>query len=141
MKTDLLEIALSQYGIKEVIGQVNNKKIVDYFKEIGHPEVKDDETAWCSAFVNWVAMKAGYHFTGKLNARSWLDIGTPTTTPEQGDVVILKRANDPQSGHVGFFINQDAYYIYMLGGNQGNQVNITPFHKDNLLGYRQLTKK
>jgi len=88
MKT-LLEIAHSQYGVTEIIGTKHNPTIVHYFKEIGHRWVKNDETAWCSAFANWVALKAGKKGSGKLNARSWLNVGRVIGKPQLGDVVVL----------------------------------------------------
>ena len=43
----LLEIALSQYGQKEIAGEKDNLTIVGYAKEAGHAWVNDDETPWC----------------------------------------------------------------------------------------------
>ena len=28
----------------------HNPKVVAYFRDAGHPQVKDDETAWCASF-------------------------------------------------------------------------------------------
>ena len=86
---DLLKIALSQYGVKEISGEKNNKQIVDYAKEAGFEWVNDDETPWCSIFINWCAMKAGLERSHKANARSWLNTGELTTHPETGDIVIV----------------------------------------------------
>ena len=69
---EMLDKALSQYGTREIIGEEDNPVILDYFKFIGHKWVKDDETAWCGAFINWCAKKSGLEHTGKLDARSWL---------------------------------------------------------------------
>ena len=133
--------ALSQYGVKEIPGQEDNPVIVSYFSEIGHSWVKDDETAWCSAFANWVAKKENKAYSGKLNARSWLSVGKSVEVPEIGDIVVLWRSSKSSwKGHVGFFINQDDKYIYILGGNQNNQVCIRPYPKDRLLEYRRLNK-
>ena len=68
------EIAIGQIGIKEIVGKEHNPEVLKYFKEIGHEWVKDDETAWCAAFVNWVLMKANKPRSGKLNARSFLNV-------------------------------------------------------------------
>ena len=138
---NIIEIALSQYGIKEIPGEEHNPEILKYFDEIGHAWIDDDETAWCSAYVNWVVQKAGYENSGKLNARSWLDVGkTISTDPAQlGDIVIFWRVK-PNSwqGHVGFYINEDAYNYYILGGNQSNKVCIKPYDKGRLLGIRRI---
>ena len=136
---DLIKQALSQYGVKEIPGEENNPVILEYFKEIGHSWVQEESTAWCSAYVNWCAKRTGYEYTGKLDARSWLSVGNVVTEPEVGDVVIFWRVKkDSWYGHVGFYISEDEHYIYVLGGNQSNMVNISPYPKYRLLGYRRL---
>jgi uncharacterized protein (TIGR02594 family) len=134
------EIALSQYGIKEVKGRADNPQVLKYFNEIGFDGAKlKDETAWCSAFANWVCKMGKKSFSGKLNARSWLKVGSPTDTPKVGDIVVLWRESRRSwKGHVGFFVKADANSIYILGGNQNNQVNIMAYSKDRLLQYRRL---
>lgn len=136
----IIQTALSQYGVKEIVGRESNPQILKYFKGSGlDPTKMNDETAWCSAFANWVAKEAGYEQSGKLNARSWLTVGESTDTPEPGDVVVLWRES-PESwkGHVGFFIRETKRYVYMIGGNQKNQVNIKAFPKTRILDYRKL---
>ena len=138
---DILEIAFAEYGVKEIKGKVDNPQVLKYFDYIGFNGAKlKDETAWCSAFMNYVAKKVGLAFTGKLNARSWLKIGREVETPQQGDVTVLWRV-DPNDwrGHVGIFIREANGWIYLLGGNQNNQVKITAYPKSRLLGYRRLT--
>lgn len=140
MNARILEIAFSQYGITEFAGKdKNNPAILRYFKEIGETWVPDDETAWCSAFANWVAQKAGVERSGKLNARSWLNVGENIARPMLGDVVVFWR-DSPESwkGHVAFYVNQDDDYIYCLGGNQSNMVKISAYPKNRLLSYRRL---
>jgi len=133
--------ALSQYGVKEIVGEEHNPIIVNYFKEIGHEWVENDELAWCSAFLNWCAKTTGYEYTGKLNARSWLAVGKDVANPEPGDIVILWRVKpDSWYGHVGLFINEINGYINILGGNQSNKVKISAYPKYRLLGYRRLNK-
>lgn len=135
----ILEKALTQYGIKEVVGKQHNPEVLKYFSEIGQGWVKDDETAWCSAFVNWCCKKANKPYSGKLNARSWLTLGREVLIPELGDLVILWRESpDSWKGHVGFFIRESGHYIYILGGNQNNQVKISAYQKRQLLEYRRL---
>ena len=138
----LIQIALSQYGVTEIKGTRHNPTIVGYSHEIGYSGIISDETAWCSIFMNWCAKQAGLIRSGKLNARSWLEVGATTTTPEVGDVVIFWRES-PKSwkGHVGIYINHssDGKYIYCLGGNQGNMVCIKAYPANQLLGYRRLT--
>lgn len=137
----LLEIALTQYGIKEITGTNNNKKVVSYFQEIGFKQINEDETPWCSAFINWCAMIAGYERTNKLTARSWLDIGKKIEldSAQLGDILIFKRGTQSWQAHVTIYINRVNDDLYGLGGNQNNMVNIQPYDKKNLIGIRRLT--
>ena len=56
---ELLKQAASQLGIKEISGDDDNPQIIHYAVESGFTGIDDDETAWCSIFVNWCATKAG----------------------------------------------------------------------------------
>lgn len=133
--------ALSQYGVKEIVGEKHNPVIVDWFRQIGHGWVKDDEMAWCSTFVNWCALVTGYEYTGLLNARSWLTVGENLSKPELGCIVVFWRVKFKSIyGHIGFYVNEDDHYIYVLGGNQSNEVCIQKYPKSKLLAYRKLNK-
>ena len=135
----LINIALNEYGVREVLGSNDNHRIMQYFNDIGHTWVKHDETAWCSAFANWVALQAGYKHSGKLNARSWLNVGEETKNPKIGDVVVFWRDSKRSwKGHVAFFIKEKNDYIWVLGGNQNNEVNIKAYPKSKLLEYRKI---
>ncbi|MEM1337251.1 MAG: TIGR02594 family protein [Bacteroidota bacterium] len=136
-----IQIALSQYGVKEITGTQDNPEVLKYFDETGFDGKRlKDETAWCSAFTNWVCKKAGLPFTGKLNARSWLDVGREVETPEIGDLVVLWReSRESWKGHVGFYINNNDQWIRILGGNQNNQVKISAYRSYRLLKYIRLT--
>ena len=138
----LINIALSQYGVTEIVGKEHNPIVLNYFKEIGHIWVTTDETAWCSAFINWVALKAKVERSNKLTARSWLQVGTEIKEPKLNDVVVFWRSEKSSwKGHVGLFISysEDKKYIYVLGGNQNNQVNIKKYPVYRLLGFRRLS--
>ncbi len=140
MNHKIIETALTQQGVKEIAGKQDNPEVIKYFDVMGFDgKSLHDETAWCSAFVNWVAITAGYEHTNKLNARSWKEVGTKTEKPQIGDVVIFWRDN-PKSwkGHVAFFIRETKNWIYVLGGNQNNQVKISAYPKKRLLEYRRL---
>lgn len=120
----------------------SNPKVVAYFKDAGHPEVTDDQTAWCAAFVGAMLARAGMKGTGKLNARSYLDWGSPVdrADAQPGDIVILKRNNySTWQGHVGFFVRDNGSTITLLGGNQADAVNRRAYRVDagQLLGIRR----
>jgi len=130
-------VADAYRGLAEFPGAKHNPEILQMFSEAGHSWVKDDETPWCAAFVGAVLAQSGLRGTGKLNARSYMDWGVETKTPERGDVVVLWRGTrDSWKGHVGFYVGTEGNYIHILGGNQGDSVSVAKYPKDRLLGYR-----
>ncbi len=139
INTEIITAALNEIGVTEKPGEKHNPRILEYFEEIGHSWVDDDETAWCAAFANFILKVAGYEGSGKLNARSFLDVGHQTKTPAIGDVVVFWREK-PSSwkGHVAFFIRETDKHIYVLGGNQKNKVCIQAYPKSKLLEYRRV---
>jgi uncharacterized protein (TIGR02594 family) len=131
--------ALSYYGTSGIAGKNNNNTILNFFKNSKNAWVNNDEIAWCAAFVNSVLYECGLPQTAKLNARSFLDFGIETLEPVFGDIVVLWRdSKNGVLGHVGFFIKKVDNKIYILGGNQDNQVNIKAFDEKYLLSYRSV---
>lgn len=129
-------------GVKEIAGPEHNPIILDFFKAAGHSWVRDDETAWCSAFLCWVAEQCGYKHPHSLLARDWLNVGEVVTEPIQGDIAIYWRvAANTNYGHVHLWLNSTYENNYGIGGNQSNMVTYAPYPKSRLLGYRRLQKK
>jgi uncharacterized protein (TIGR02594 family) len=141
--TDLLIEVLKHYGLAEVPGVKSNPEIIAMFTELGYNIDDDSTTAWCSACMSYFAKKCGYEYNKGLDARGWLKLPTPIVVlqPSVGDIVVLWR-DSPTSwqGHVGLFISQDVHNVWLLGGNQGNAINISPYSRDRILGVRQLHK-
>lgn len=143
------EIIFQYYFLKEQAGtEENTPEIVAFFEEIGHSWVKTDETAWCAAFVNAVLKRAGYPYTGKLDARSFLSLGEEISAPRPlgasedfVDLVVFYRGDpDGWQGHVGFYIKERGKYIHTLGGNQSNMVKISQYNSFRKLQYRRIYK-
>jgi uncharacterized protein (TIGR02594 family) len=131
--------AIGEYGVKGIVGASHNADILTYFRAPGFKWVKDDETAWCAAFVNWALWKVKLPGTNSLLARSFLKYGKRTLAPQLGCLVVFWRvAKDSPYGHVGFFIKETKDAVYVLGGNQSNAVNITAFPKEQVLEYRTI---
>ena len=140
MQEVLLEM-LKYYGLKEIAGPQHNPEILAMFAEIGHDWVKDDETPWCSAALNYFCKKMGYERSGKLDARSWLRLPMMVLKPSLGDIVVFWREDaSGWKGHVGLFINWDDNNIWVLGGNQGDCISIRPYPREQLLGFRRAKK-
>ena len=133
-----LLIALKEYGTKETEGPDNNPEVLKYFHEAGFFEIDDESVSWCSAFVNWCQLKAGRGGTASLAARSWLHWGEKVMYPQLGDIAVFWRVSPTSwQGHVGFYIKHNGTNVWVLGGNQSNQVNILPYAGNQLLGYRR----
>lgn len=124
-------------NVREIPGPQSNPRIVMY-----HQTTKggaaSDETAWCSSFVNYCVEQAGLRGTDSKRALSWHEEGWSedvTASPQEGDVVVFRR-NGPagSGGHVGFWVSQSADKIRVLGGNQGNAIDIATFPKDGTVG-------
>lgn len=139
---EVLDEASKHLGLKELPGQTkHNKQIVQFFADVGHEWVKDDETAWCAAFVGAILKRVGLPHTGKLNARSYLMWGDAVkpAEAEPGDVMVFSRG-DPNGwqGHVAFFVRSAEGGYFVLGGNQSNAVTQAFYPKNRLLGVRRM---
>ncbi|HPR88843.1 MAG TPA: TIGR02594 family protein [bacterium] len=133
-----MPIALAEVGVKELPGDGDNPRILEYLQStrLGPPANSKDETHWCSAFVNWCIEKAGYEGTDSARARSWLTWGKSIATPERGCIAVLQRNQDPQGGHVGFFLEENEQQMALLGGNQSNAVRTSWYDYADCLGFR-----
>ncbi len=141
--SQVIQIASRELGVSEISGSQHEPRIVAYAHESGMEWVNNDETPWCSIFVNWVCQKAGLASSGKANARSWTQVGQTVTDPEPGDIVVFWRES-PHSwkGHVGFFLgfSKDLSKVYCLGGNQGDSVSIDAYDSAKVLRYQRLAE-
>ena len=102
-------------------------------------------TPWCAGFANAMLVSTGYQGTGSLLARSFLNYGIKKNTPDEGDIVVLRRGRDNFSGHVGFFVGYEYYrgqqYVKVLGGNTRRSVDIGHYPMTRVLGYRKPIEK
>lgn len=132
-------LAVAEIGTVEW-SEGDNPKILEYFRDAGHPEIKNDETAWCAAFVGAMLRRAGMIPTGFLTAQSYLSWGdsVPVASMQQGDICIVKRGTKSWQGHVFFVHKFDGKRLWGLGGNQSNSVNIQEFPVNStILGVRR----
>ncbi len=124
-------------NVAEVRGRQNNPRIVMYHQTT-EGGAAPDETPWCSSFANYCVERAGLQGTNSKRALSWHEHQwgrEVTPKPLEGDIVVFRRQSPKNSGgHVGFFIGGDESTIQVLGGNQGNRINISSFPKDGMSG-------
>lgn len=126
--------ARSYLGLREFPGAKHNSIILRWWNGL----FRDDETAWCGAFVQGTQTESGYagikNFAG---ARNWLAYGSALLAAKLGAIVVFSRPGSSWSGHVGYVVGKDkAGNLMVLGGNQGDMVSIKPFKIDRVLGYR-----
>ena len=129
-----LKRARSYLGLAEVPGKTHNGKILGWWKLLG-AVIRDDETPWCSAFVNWCMDRAGVKGTTSARARSWANWGVECP-PKLGCVVVMSRGSNPMQGHVGFLVSVHGNQVIVLGGNQGDRVCEATFPADRVIAYR-----
>lgn len=147
-------------GVKEIPGSEDNPQILSMLKLDGGWPAMSDEVPWCTAFVNYIMWLLRLPRSKSLRARSWLDIGRPISLREAQigfDIVILWRNNWPQPGpenttapgHVGFYagwkeddhpVDKHEGYVYLLGGNQNDEVNLRSYPVERVLGIRRVTR-
>lgn len=100
--------------------------------------IDPEKQAWCAAFINAVLASQGIQGTGSLSARSFLNYGTATNTPQAGDIVVLKSGAAPSGTHVGFYAGQSGGRVQVTGGNQsGGKVSTESFGLSSVLGFRR----
>lgn len=133
-QSDILNTATQWIGKNETN---DRQELAAFIKKAGI-SINPDNTAWCAAFTNAVLYAHGIKGTGAINARSFLDWGKGTTTPQPGDIVVLWRGSRTSwQGHVGFYKGVDSSgNILILGGNQSDSVSIEAFSPSRILGYR-----
>lgn len=133
------DIARSYIGTPEGPGPENNPVIMEMYASVGHDWVEHDSVAWCAAFVGHCLEKAGIRSTRKLTARSYLDWGIPVkiTDAQPGDIGIIPRGRSSWQGHVFFIDRIEGAWVWGLGGNQSDAVNIKRYPVSKLLGVRR----
>jgi len=130
-----MPVALRELGVKEYAGSADNPRIVEYLRSttLSAQYSDNDETYWCSAFVNWGVERAGYEGTDSAWARTWANWGRAIDQPQRGCIVVFRRGD---GGHVGFYAGESGDRINVLGGNQNNSVCYKDYKKADLIGYR-----
>jgi uncharacterized protein (TIGR02594 family) len=134
-----LDLAKTEIGTKEIKGKKHNPDILKYHQATTL-KATDDETPWCSSFINWCFQACGAsNGTKSAAARSWLNWGKKVdlAKAEVGDVVIFSRPGNSWSGHVGLYLNHDDNNIEVLGGNQSDAVSVAKYSISRLLGVRR----
>lgn len=123
--------AKGELGQNEVSGKKANPRILSYFKSSKFWGTDDSgaANAWCASFVAWVMQQNGYQPPkNAFRAKAWSEFGKKINDPVYGAIGIKSRKG---GGHVAFVVgaSSDGQYLYMLGGNQDNEVNISRYSR------------
>ncbi|WP_282057592.1 TIGR02594 family protein [Lentibacter algarum] len=132
-------IAQSYIGLSEGPGPADNPAIMEMYASVGHDWVEHDSVAWCAAFVGHCLERAGIRSTRKLTARSYLNWGilVEIADAQQGDIGVIPRGRSSWQGHVFFIDRIEGAWVWGLGGNQSDAVNIKRYPVSKLLGVRR----
>lgn len=133
--------ALELYGLKESENGSISPELEALFNASSLSSYTS-KTSWCGVYIEHVCKKFNLPIPkNPYMARSWLNVGKETSKPKIGDIVVFWR-EDPKSwtGHVSLFVNysKDKQFIYCLGGNQSDRVQISKYKAEQLLGFRDL---
>ncbi len=133
------DIARSYIGTTEGAGPADNPVIMEMYASVGHDWVEHDSVAWCAAFVGHCLEQAGIKSTRKLTARSYIDWGIPieVADAQQGDIGVIPRGSSSWQGHVFFIDRIESAWVWGLGGNQDDAVNVKRYPLSKLLGVRR----
>lgn len=139
MREELLMRALEFYGEAPFSGEDANENILKLLRATSYPVGTSDEVPWCSAFLCYLFAKIGRPTPANASAYSWLKYGTTTGTPVLGDIVLFQwREGEKYKHHVGIFIRAVGSSLWVLGGNQNNEVDICLWKNRSVLSYRKL---
>jgi uncharacterized protein (TIGR02594 family) len=132
--------ALNDLGQREVAGAASNPLILQYRKTgKTHLGGDDGKVPWCAIFVNAMLEAVGLSGSGNAMARGFLNSSQfeRLDAPMLGCIAVKSSASrGAAAGHVGFYIGEDGLFVYLLGGNQNDEVNISAFRKSEFIGWR-----
>ena len=139
-----MRIARNELGVREEEGDANNERVVEYLHACRGPRsmLQADSTSWCAAFIAFCLHRAHVRSTDSLGARSYLRYGDeiPVDQARYGDILVFWRGLPlPRSiirapGHVAFFDRWlGPTLVTAHNGNQGNQINVLPRKRAQLL--------
>lgn len=121
-------------GLAEIPGRESNPTIQRWLRSL-RAWWDDDSTPWCGTFVAHCLTESGCQPPAAwYRARAYLNWGLTLHIPAVGCVAVLDRKG---GGHVGFVVGRTYDgRIAILGGNQGDQVNVCGFDSARVLGWR-----
>jgi uncharacterized protein (TIGR02594 family) len=128
-----LERARQDIGVKETLGPNDAPWIRSMLAKMGAKWLLGQP--WCGGAVGLWFKDCGFEVPKHwYRARAWAAWGQEVHGPAVGVVVVFEREG---GGHVGIIVGKDELgRLMVLGGNQGDAVNIRPFPMRRVLAYR-----
>lgn len=130
-------------GVRETPGAANTPAIMGWGNRLGAKVLGiaygADSVPWCGLFAAWCVHVAGFSPPPiAIRAKAWASWGGPVsllaTRPPLGAIAVFERQG---GGHVGFVASAfPDGSLNILGGNQGDAVNIRRFPRDRLIALR-----
>lgn len=132
-------------GLHEGTNENPNPVVLKFFKEIGHPEIKNDhKEPWCAVFIGAMFLRANVKEAAPIAetmwATDWEKFGIKLLKPVFGCVGVKRRGEIVPgvhpSGHVTFIVGETPTSFLCLGGNQGDRVCIEAIRKAGFFAFR-----
>jgi uncharacterized protein (TIGR02594 family) len=132
--TPWLEVAHREIGQREMPGQDNNSRVMEYISAVRSTHgLQDDDVDWASPFVEWTLNQTNIRGPKTMRPRDWLNWGRIVDPPQRGCIIVLDLG---RISHVGFYLEDLGASHKVLGGNQSDVVSISLYHRDSFLGCR-----
>jgi uncharacterized protein (TIGR02594 family) len=123
-----LRAARAKIGTREAAGAANNPTIMGWSKRLGAKVLgigyNADSVPWCGLFVATCMVEVGIAPPPiAVRANSWATFGANLRREalSPGAVLVFTREG---GGHVAFYVGEDQTHYHVLGGNQGDTVNV-----------------
>jgi uncharacterized protein (TIGR02594 family) len=120
--------ALHEIGTREE--PENNGAAIRRYVTLAHAGAEGEP--WCAIFANAMLESCGVHGTRSASSQSFREDSNfvRMAGPALGAIVVFYRGGrNSGHGHVGFYRGETANYIYTLGGNESDMVEIEPLPK------------
>jgi uncharacterized protein (TIGR02594 family) len=134
-----LVLARADIGTTEIKGPKHNPKVLEYFKDVGRPDVKTDETAWCAAALGSWLKRAGLVIPPPATALAAISYETweeRLPGPALGAIGVKRRPGETWMRHVGIVVAANPVWVWMISGNASNRVGIDAFRREQFTAFR-----
>ncbi len=133
-----LKAAWKEIGVHEIPD--NRGPAIRRYIALAHAGEEGDP--WCALFANAMLEEGGEPGTRSASSQSfrWDSHFVPLSGPALGAIAVFWRSSRHSGlGHVGFYCGERGDYVYTLGGNEGDMVQIEMLAKNassfGLIGY------